>query len=70
MDEFIVETRDGVAAAIKAAAQPSYEKARANPFIVRFMRTVYTFQWGVTEANAKHITRNIRRTPESAFPHG
>ena len=70
MDEMIVESKSALVAAIKAGAQPTFELAKANPFIVRLGKCVYTFKDGLHERRSREIIKNIHRTPARAFDEG
>jgi len=61
MNEFVVETPAGVYAAILAGASPTYEEARANPFVVQFGTCRYTFKAGLQEKIAQRIAHNARK---------
>lgn len=63
MDVFEVENKRQLMAAVKARAGDS------GGFLVLMADapTVYKFPLGVTEARAREICKNIRRTPASAF---
>lgn len=61
MNSFIVETPAALSAAILAGASPTYEAARANPFVVRFGTCRYTFKEGLHEKTAQRIARNARK---------
>jgi hypothetical protein len=67
MDEFVVDSRDGLIAAVKAAAVPTYEEARKNPFCVQWDSARFTFKEGVTERRADSIATSARRIPKRHF---
>lgn len=67
MDQHIVNTRGELGAAIKAAAQPTFADARANPFTVVCGTAKYTFKEGVTERRADTLLRNISKVPKRHF---
>lgn len=69
MLEYEVTGRAELAAAVKAAAQPSYEKARLNPVIITLLGTScrYFFPNGITEGKAERLVTKIARTPSGAF---
>jgi len=67
MNEMIVQTKGQLVAAIKAAASPTFEEAKANPCVIRLGTTVYTFKDGIHERRAQKIIREIHRTPHHAF---
>jgi hypothetical protein len=68
--EYIVENRAGVAAAINAAARPTHEEARQNPFVVRvdgLPKYEMRFNEGVTARRAKVLVAQINKQPKKAF---
>lgn len=67
VDNFTVESRDGLAAAVKAAAHLTYADAREHPFEITLGPTKYTFKEGVTERRADQIAANIRKITKKAF---
>lgn len=67
MDRHIANTRDELGAAIKAASQPTFEDARANPFEVTCGTAKYTFKEGVTERRADTLLRRISKVPKRHF---
>lgn len=69
MLEFEVEGRAELAAAVLAAAQPTFEAARRNPVTIRLLNTscVYLFKEGIQEGRAERILKNLSRTPKGAF---
>ena len=56
-------------AELRAAAQPTFELARANPVSIKLLNTSarYLFKGGLHEARAVSLERQINRTPEEAF---
>lgn len=58
MLEFIVNTKAELCAAIRAAAQTTFEKAHQNPVRIQFGTARYTFLAGITERRAKKLIRN------------
>ena len=69
MLEFEVEGRAELAAAVLAAAQPTFETARRNPVTIRLLGTSarYMFKEGIQEDRAERILKNLSRTPKGAF---
>lgn len=69
MLEYEVTGRAELAAAVKAAAQPSYEMARLNPVAITLLGTScrYLFPNGITQGKAERIVTKIARTPARAF---
>lgn len=67
MDQHTVTSRDGMAAAVKAASQPTFEEARKHPFEVTCGTAKYTFKEGVTERRADTLLRNISKVPKRHF---
>lgn len=69
MIEFVVESRDGLAAAVLAGACNTYDEAKANPFRIRMEghRTVYTFHHGLHIREAMKRAANIRKYPKRIF---
>lgn len=61
--DYIVETKAQLVAALKAAAQPTFEVAKKHPFTVRWGSTRYTFKEGVSEIRLKQILANVARKP-------
>ena len=59
--DFVVETKAQLIAALKAAAQPTFEVAKKHPFTVRWGSTRYTFKEGVSQLRAAEIVTNIER---------
>lgn len=68
-DLFEVESREALAAAVLAAAQPTYQLARANPFMVVIAgtRCRLAFREGIHEIRAAKVAAQIRKTPAAAF---
>jgi len=66
-EQYVVESRDQLVAAINAAACPTFEEARANPVTVSLGTTTYKFREGVAEIRAKEIVANIRKVTKRAF---
>lgn len=58
--EFEVATYAALHAAIRAAAQPTFEQARQNPVRILFGTTRMTFREGISEIRAKQLIRNSR----------
>ena len=54
---------------MRAAAQPTYELARANPVSIKLLNTSarYLFKDGLHEDRAANLEREIRKTPRKAF---
>jgi hypothetical protein len=69
MTEFEVESKAGVMVALRAAAQPTFEQARAYPFSVALSdsRFKLTFNKGVTEARAEQIVKRLAQTTRKAW---
>lgn len=69
MMEYEVTGRDELCAAVRAAAQPTFEQARANPVSIKLLGTSaqYLFKEGLHETHAARIERKIRNTPRGAF---
>ena len=67
MDEHIVSSKAQLVAAIKAAAQPTYEKAKANPLGIICGSARYTFKEGIHESRARRIIASINRLSPVAF---
>ena len=69
MLEYEVGSKGELAAAIQAAAQPTFELARSNPVTIRLLNTscTYLFKEGVQESRAQRILKNLTRTPAGAF---
>lgn len=56
-----VDTKSQLKAAIRAAAQPTYEAARANPVLITWGRARYLFTNGIHATRAEALCRNIGR---------
>lgn len=69
MLEFEVGGRAELAAAVLAAAQPSFELARANPVTIKLLNTscAYLFKEGIQQSRAERVVKNIARSPRGAF---
>ena len=67
IDRYVVESRDGLVAAVNAAAQPTFEEARQNPCTIQLGSTTYKFKEGISEFRAKEIVANIRKVSARAF---
>lgn len=69
MMEYEVTGRDELCAAVRAAAQPTYELARDNPVSIKLLATSahYLFKAGLHEERAISLERQIRKTPREAF---
>lgn len=69
MNEFVVEGRDELAAAVLAAAEPTYEEARRNPVVIHLLNTSckYFFKEGITWRRADDLAATIRKQPRKAF---
>lgn len=65
--DFDVHSREQLAAAVKAMAQPSYVAAREHPGCIKCGSTTYDFPNGITQGRADKIVRLINRTPKGAF---
>jgi len=63
MDEFVVTTREQLAAAFIAGACETFSEAKKNPFRITFGRTVYTLKAGMQRANAERAARAAKRLP-------
>jgi hypothetical protein len=61
--------RAELCAAVRAAAQPTFELARANPVSIKLLGTSarYLFKEGLHETRAVRLEREINRTPKGAF---
>lgn len=70
MNEFVVNTKPELVAAIKAGAEETFDAAKRNPFQVTLGTAVYTFKEGLHVRRSREIIRNIHRTPAAAFRHG
>lgn len=67
MMQFEVNNRVQLVAAIRAIAQPTFEKAHENPARIQLGTTQYNFPNGIQERRANTIVRNIMRTTAKAF---
>lgn len=67
MLEYVVENRAGVVAAVKAATQPTFEKAKENPVQIVCGSTTYSFKEGIHETRAKQLLKKIMDTSKKAF---
>jgi hypothetical protein len=69
MMEYEVTGRAELCAAVRAAAQPTFELARANPVSIKLLGTSasYLFKEGLHETRAVRLEREINRTPKGAF---
>jgi len=72
MTEYEVENKSGLAAAILAAAQPTFPLAVANPFTVSLIGTRFKVicPQGLTENRARSIARRVRRLSAAHFKAG
>lgn len=63
------ELAAAVLAAVLAAAQPTFEQARANPVVIKLLGTncVYKFKNGIHYARAERLVRDIAKTRKGAF---
>lgn len=64
---YIVRNQAELAAAVQAAAVPSYAAAKRTPVLIRLGTTAYTFTEGITERRAKEIVAAIKATTAKAF---
>lgn len=62
MLEYEVTNRAGLIAAVNAAAQATFEAAKANPVRITWGRCTYRFAEGIHATRAKQLVRDIRRT--------
>lgn len=70
MIEYHVESRDGVVAAILAAAELTHEAAGRNPFTVTVEGLPgfkMTFRRGVTQRRAERLVQSIRSSRRSLW---
>lgn len=69
MNLFVVENKRQLIAAIRAGVRREKWSSEADGFEVRLLGlpTVYKFPLGLSEARARQICRNIRRTPAAVF---
>lgn len=56
-----VTNRAGLIAAVNAAAQTTFDAARANPVRITWGRCTYRFADGIHATRAKQLVRDIRR---------
>ena len=61
MLEYEVTNRAGLIAAVNAAAQTTFEAAKANPVRITWGRCTYRFAEGIHVARAKQLVRSIQR---------
>ena len=62
MLEYEVTNRAGLIAAVNAAAQTTFEAAKANPVRITWGRCRYSFPGGLQADRAERLLRTIRRT--------
>ena len=62
-----VTSKQAFVAAIRAAAHPTYEQARANPVQLKWNTTTYTFKEGIHEARAEELLRNVNRNKSYGY---
>jgi hypothetical protein len=69
MMEFEVDSKSAMIAAVRAAAQPTYEAARKCPVTIRVLNTSckYLFPEGIAELRADKLVRRIKALPAGAF---
>lgn len=67
MLEYTVHNKAELAAAVAAAAQPSYAEARTNPVKIHLGTTKYTFKEGIHEQRAAHILGRLRKMNPAFF---
>lgn len=67
MLEYEVTNRAGMVAAVKAAAQPTFEQAKQNPVQIKCGGTTYSFKEGISEQRAKALLQRIMETSKKAF---
>ena len=60
MLEYEVTNRAGLIAAVNAAAQATFDAAKANPVRVTWGRCTYRFAGGIHVTRAKQLVRDIR----------
>lgn len=58
--EYNYEPATGLIAAVNAAAQATFEAARANPVRITWGRCTYRFAEGVHATRAEQLVRDIR----------
>lgn len=61
MLEYEVTNRAELIAAVNAAAQATFEAARANPVRITWGRCTYRFAEGIHATRAKQLVRSIQR---------
>lgn len=61
MLEFEVNSRRELQAAIRAAAQPTYEAARQNPVRITWGRFYMSFKEGIHESRAERMVRQANQ---------
>lgn len=69
MMEYEVAGKAELIAAVRAAAQPSYEAAKLCPVTIRVLGTSckYLFPEGIAERRADKLVRRIKALPAGAF---
>ena len=65
MLEYEVTNRAGLIAAVNAAAQTTFEAAKANPVRITWGRCTYRFAEGIHATRAKQLVRDIRRVVQA-----
>ncbi len=69
MLEYEVTNRAGLIAAVNAAAQATFDAAKANPVRITWGRCTYRFAEGIHATRARQLVRDIRRTvPARSLP--
>ena len=61
MLEYEVTNRAGLIAAVNAAAQTTFEAAKANPVRITWGRCTYRFAEGIHATRAEKLVQKIRR---------
>lgn len=61
MLEYEVTNRAGLIAAVNAAAQTTFDAAKANPVRITWGRCTYRFAEGIHATRAKQLVRSIQR---------
>ena len=61
MLEYEVHSRAQLIAAVQAAAQPTFEAAKANPVRITWGRCVYRFGEGIHATRVDLLVRSIRK---------
>lgn len=61
MLEYEVANRAELIAAVNAAAQTTFDAAKANPVRITWGRCTYRFAEGIRATRAKQLVRDIRR---------